>query len=113
MNKAIYLSLAVLVIMTLVSCDSGGGNSGYNAIRKVYEVSEENISGNGGYWDIPELESIGDYSNMPSVVVYGDQKSAGLRWYPLDLYRYDLEEGKIYIQVSPSDNDFYRIVVVK
>jgi hypothetical protein len=113
MGKIIYLALVVLVIMTVVSCDSGGGNSGYNAIRKVYEVSEENISGNGGYWDIPELENIGDYTNMPLVIVYGDKHSSGIEWHLITDYYTFCEEGKIYIDTGSGYSDFYRIVVVK
>jgi hypothetical protein len=113
MRKVIYLVLAMLAMMPFMSCDNSGNTPTNAAVRTVYSISEENISGSGGFAEISQLQNIGDDSQMPLIVVYGDQRSSSLLWYPLSNYIYWLEEGKVYIDTSLGDSDFYRIVVIK
>jgi len=113
MHKGLLLLPFLLVLALFIACDGDSGTPSNAAVRTVYTVSEENISGAGGFWEIPELNDIGDDSKMPLINVYIDQRSAGLRWYPLSNYNYRFEEGKIYIDTAIGNSDWYRIVVVK
>lgn len=113
MRKILYLGMTLLALLLFASCPGDGSTPSNVAVRTVYSVSEENISGAGGFWAIPELGNIGDGSQMPLINVYGDQRSSSLRWYPLSNYHYHFEEGRVYIDTASGNSDWYRIVVLR
>jgi len=111
----LLLSIISILSITILSC----GDTIYPenmAKRYVYEVSEADITGHGGYIDITELVGItgtGSEKEMPVVMVYGDKRSQGISWEPLSGYAYHLEEGKIFIETTNGNSYYYRIVVIK
>lgn len=113
MRSAIFTVILIIVI-TFLSC----GDTiipPNTAKRTVYLVSEEDITGRGGYIDIAELAGITDVdgeTEMPCIIVYGDRRKSD-SWSPLSPQYYKLYEGQIWIDSEGGDSEFYRIVVIK
>jgi len=110
----LLFSIIIILLMTILSC----GDTIYPenmARRYVYEVSEEDITGHGGYVDIAELTGITNSKDeMPVVMVYGDNRNQTQNyWKPISTVFYHIEEGKVFIDTGGGYSNYYRIVVIK
>ena len=81
--------------------------------RTVYEVSEANVTGNGGLISAAAVH-VGTEGQgggaMSSVAVYGSGDSGTNRWRLL--VDVELAEGKVQIQPSEYPSYYYRVVVI-
>lgn len=116
MKKA-YFMLAVVgafLIGFFVAC----GDEMYSASiqRYVYEVTEANVTGAGGFIDVPILKvgQEGDGgAEMAIVAVYGSGYTSNNQWRMLN--EVTLSEGKVKInagQGSEYPSHYYRVVVI-
>ncbi|MGQ9705490.1 MAG: hypothetical protein ACUVWP_00610 [bacterium] len=106
--------ITILTFIAILSC----GDTIYPsdmARRYVYLVSEEDITGHGGYYDIVELNGITENKDeMPVVIVYGDNRNQTQSyWKLLSSISYHIEEARIFIDTNSGNSDYYRIVVIK
>lgn len=114
--KKFYFTAAVVgafLVGFYVGCgDEVNGTVGTE--RYVYEVSEANVTGAGGYVDVPTLNvgeaGVSGARNMASVVVYGNGRGKNNRW--IMLSRPVLSEGRVWIDHDEHESHYYRVVVI-
>lgn len=83
--------------------------------RYIMEITEANLTGQGGKVDMPSLSvSVpgGDQNRMPMVLVYGDKRRDN-EWQRLEVSAYKFYEGTIEIDPNVGQSSYYRIVVLK
>ena len=114
MKKAYFTGAVVgaFLIGFFVGCgDEVDGTVG--AERHVYEVSEANVTGAGGFIDVPTLK-VGQEGaggrDMAQVAVYGSGYGQNSRWRML--YDVELMEGKVKIDPDEHSSYYYRVVVI-
>ena len=119
MNKSQIIKLAFLLIPISIGLgcekDTILPPAGTYAQRYVQEITEANLSGQGGDVTMPSLEvapPAGNAERMPLVLVYGDKRSQD-SWTTLETSAYYFTEGLIHIDASTGDSSAYRIVVLK
>ncbi len=114
MTKAFLIT--ALVAAFLIGYFVGCGDEIYssNIQRIVYEVTEANVTGAGGFIDVPALHvgKVGEPSagEMASVVVYGNGRGPSNQWTMLTSTV--LHEGRVWIDPSEYESYYYRVVVV-
>ena len=114
MKKA-YL-VTVVVGAFLVGYFVGCGDEVYSSSiqRIVYEVSEANVTGAGGYIDVPALHvgtaGKSGAGEMASVVVYGNGRGPSNQW--TMLASTVLHEGRVWIEHQEYESYYYRVVVI-
>jgi hypothetical protein len=104
----------MVIVLLMLNCDDEINPSAF-ARRTVYYISEENLTGNGGYVQISELDGINDINGeqeMPVINVYGDKRT-DTNWEELFPNTYRLESGRIFIDATGGNSNYYRIVVIK
>ncbi len=114
MKKAYFTAAVVgaFLIGFFLGCgDEVDGTVG--AERYVYEVSEANVTGAGGFIDVPTLQ-VGQEGtgggDMASVVVYGSGYGQNNRWRMLDFV--ELSDRKVKVQTDEYPSYYYRVVVI-
>jgi hypothetical protein len=113
MKKAYFTAAVVgaFLIGFFVGCgDEVDGTVG--AERYVYEVSEANVTGAGGFIDVPTLQ-VGQEGtgggDMAQVAVYGSGYGQNNRWRLLtDL---ELSERKVKVDTEEYRSYYYRVVI--
>ncbi|MGD8718446.1 MAG: hypothetical protein PVH29_06435 [Candidatus Zixiibacteriota bacterium] len=81
--------------------------------RTVYEVSEANLTGNGGYISIPDLhvgEAGSGGNDMAMVIVYGSGRGGNNEWKML--FSTILSEGRVWVDSGEYESFYYRAVVI-
>lgn len=81
--------------------------------RYVHEVSEANVTGNGGVVNVPEIKvgQTGDGgADMPAVIVYGSGYAGNNHWKSLS--DFEVYEGKVRINTNEWPSYYYRVVVI-
>ena len=81
--------------------------------RYVYEVSEANLTGTGGYVDVPMLH-VGTAGqggrSMPLVLVYGNGRNENDIWRML--VNIEVSEEKVKVDPQEYPSYYYRVVVL-
>ena len=83
--------------------------------RYVTEITEANLSGQGGDVPMPNLEvspAAGNAQRMPLVLAYGDKRNTD-SWTPLETDAYSFTEGLLHIDATIGNSNVYRILVLK
>jgi len=83
--------------------------------RYVTEITEANLSGQGGDVPMPNLEvspAAGNAQRMPLVLAYGDKRTTD-SWTPLETDAYSFTEGLLHIDATVGNSNVYRILVLK
>jgi hypothetical protein len=83
--------------------------------RYVTEITEANLSGQGGDVPMPQLEvspAAGNPQRMPMVLPFGDKRTTD-SWTPLETEAYSFTEGLLHIDASVGNSNVYRILVLK
>jgi len=115
MKKGYFVAAVVgaFVIGFYIGCGDEMLPAAEGAQRIVVEVSEANLTGNGGYVDIPVV-NVGTEGNggrdMASVVVYGSGYGQNNRWRMIT--GIELSQGKVKIDPNEYGSFYYRVVVV-
>lgn len=114
MNKMYFTAAVVGAFLSgyFVGC----GDEVYSSSiqRIVYEVSEANVTGAGGYIDVPTLHvgtaGKSGAGEMASVVVYGNGRGPSNQWKML--VSTVLHEGRVWIEHREYESYYYRVVVI-
>jgi hypothetical protein len=83
--------------------------------RYVTEITEANLSGQGGDVAMPQLEAspaAGNAGRMSMVLAYGDKRTSD-SWTPLETEAYSFTEGLLHIDATVGNSNVYRILVLK
>ncbi len=114
MNRAFFIAAVVgaFVLGYFIGCGDEMLPAA-NVARYVHEVSEANVTANGGVINVPEIhvgQAGGGGANMAQVVVYGSGYGGNDRWRMLS----DVEvfEGKVKVNTNEWPSYYYRVVVI-
>jgi hypothetical protein len=83
--------------------------------RYVTEITEANLSGQGGDVPMPMLEvapAAGNADRMCMVLPYGDKRTSD-SWTPLEEDAYSFTEGLLHIDTTVGNSNVYRVLVLK
>jgi len=113
----VFLGLWILCLVVGLSCEQDTilPPEGTYVQRYVQQITEANLSGQGGVVDMPSLSVSppgGIPQRMPMVLVYGDNRSSS-EWSLLSADAYYFSEGQIHIDPTIGNSGVYRILVLK
>jgi len=115
-HKVVFAAAMALICLGL-ACEQDTilPPAGTYVQRYVTEITEANLSGQGGDVPMPHLEvapAAGNADRMCMVLPYGDKRTSD-SWTSLETEAYSFTEGLLHIDATVGNSNVYRILILK